>query len=134
MDYANVQANYNNANFIYYHPNCAYRWGDALRVVIKHLVAGHNVYFHCVWGADRTGTLAMLIQGLCGVEQKDIEKEFELTGFYRDKDRTWDYWGENLEYIKTQKGNTLQEQFETYCQRIGVTMEEIEQLRNELLE
>lgn len=134
VDYVNIMANYNHANFIYYHRDCAYRWGDALRTVIRSLAEGKNVYFHCVWGADRTGTLAMLIQGLCGVEQKDIEKEFELTAFYRDKNRTWDYWGENLEYIKTLKGNTLKEKFETYCIRVGLTIDDIETLRRELLE
>lgn len=134
VEYVNLMPNYNHANFIYYHRDCAYRWGDALRTVIKGLTEGKNIYFHCVWGADRTGTLAMLIQGLCGVSQSDIEKEFELTAFYRDKNRTWDYWGENLEYIKTLNGNTLKEKFETYCKRVGLTETDIEQLRNELLE
>lgn len=41
----------------------------------------YPVYFHCVWGADRTGTLAFLINGLLGVEYDDLAKDFELTSF-----------------------------------------------------
>ncbi len=43
--------------------------------------SNYPVYFHCVWGADRTGTLAFLINGLLGVEYDDLAKDFELTSF-----------------------------------------------------
>lgn len=36
-------------------------------------------YFHCIWGADRTGTLAFLINGLLGVSYDDLVKDFMLT-------------------------------------------------------
>lgn len=41
----------------------------------------YPVYIHCNAGADRTGTICMLIEGLLGVSVEDIYKEFELTSF-----------------------------------------------------
>lgn len=41
----------------------------------------YPIYFHCVSGADRTGTLAYLINGLLGVSYEDLIKDFELTSF-----------------------------------------------------
>ena len=41
----------------------------------------YPVYVHCNAGADRTGTICMVIEGLLGVSVNDIYKEFELTSF-----------------------------------------------------
>lgn len=41
----------------------------------------YPVYFHCNAGADRTGTIAFLINGLLGVSREDLTKDFELTSF-----------------------------------------------------
>jgi len=43
--------------------------------------ANKPVYFHCSLGRDRTGTLAMLLLGVLGVDEGDISKEYELTQF-----------------------------------------------------
>ena len=37
------------------------------------------MYFHCHGGSDRTGTLAFLLEGLLGVSESDLSKDFELT-------------------------------------------------------
>ena len=38
--------------------------------------------FHCIGGADRTGTLAFCIQALCDVDDDTLVKDWELTGCY----------------------------------------------------
>ncbi len=43
--------------------------------------SSYPVYFHCNAGADRTGTLAFLLNGLLGVSYSDLIKDFELTTF-----------------------------------------------------
>lgn len=43
----------------------------------------YPMYFHCVWGADRTGTVAFIINGLLGVSYEDLAKEYSLTTFSR---------------------------------------------------
>ena len=54
---------------------------DAIRQIILWLDEGRNIYFHCIGGADRTGTLAFLIEALLGVSESDLSKEYELTTF-----------------------------------------------------
>lgn len=44
-------------------------------------------YFHCVAGADRTGTLAALILGSLGVSEEDIIRDYELTSFSTEGNR-----------------------------------------------
>ena len=59
----------------------------AIRQVIEWLSDGEVVYFHCMAGADRTGTLAFLIEALLGVSESDLSKDYELTTFTKSIDR-----------------------------------------------
>ena len=54
---------------------------QAIRSIIGWLGEGRNVYFHCAGGADRTGSLAFLIEALLGVSENDLSKDYELTTF-----------------------------------------------------
>ena len=38
-----------------------------------------HVYFHCWGGADRTGTIAFLLNAICGVSYTDLVIDYELT-------------------------------------------------------
>ena len=58
--------------------------------IIYELKHGRPVYFNCRQGADRTGTMAYLIEGLCGCEEysnaaggNQLALDYELTGFSR---------------------------------------------------
>ena len=42
----------------------------------------YPIYYHCRAGADRTGTVTFLLNGLCGVSFADLTKDFELTSFF----------------------------------------------------
>ena len=57
-------------------------WQTYLRCVIDAVTHREPVYFHCTVGADRTGTLACVLEGLLGMSQSDIDKDYELTTFY----------------------------------------------------
>lgn len=57
-------------------------WQVYLRCVIDAVTHREPVYFHCTAGADRTGTLACVLEGLLGMSQSDIDKDYELTTFY----------------------------------------------------
>jgi protein-tyrosine phosphatase len=39
----------------------------------------YPVVFHCRAGADRTGFLSYLINGLCGVSYENLTRDYELT-------------------------------------------------------
>lgn len=56
-------------------------WQLYLRCVIDAVTHREPVYFHCTAGADRTGTLACVLEGLLGMSQSDIDKDYELTTF-----------------------------------------------------
>ncbi len=60
-----------------------------LRDVFSTLADENNypVYFHCNAGADRTGTLAFLLEGLLGVSYEDTIRDFELTSFSKFGER-----------------------------------------------
>lgn len=64
------------------------------------LSEGKAVYLHCVGGADRTGTLAFLIEALVGVSESDLSKDYELTSFDGSHTRRRSDPGQgNTEYI-----------------------------------
>lgn len=52
----------------------------------------YPMYIHCNYGADRTGTMAFLINGLLGVSYEDLMKDFELTSFTPSEKR----WRSNI--------------------------------------
>ncbi len=56
---------------------------NAMRSIFDVLANEENypVYLHCNAGADRTGSLTYLINGLLGVSYEDLTKDFELTSF-----------------------------------------------------
>ena len=57
-------------------------WKFYLQVVFDSVSHDKPVYFHCGVGADRTGTIAVMLEALLGVSQSDIDKDYELTNFY----------------------------------------------------
>ena len=64
---------------------------EAIRAIIGYLGQGKAVYFHCAGGADRTGTLAFLIEALVGVSESDLSKDYELTTFAGTNKRLRDF-------------------------------------------
>ena len=61
----------------------------------------YPVYFHCLVGQDRTGTLAYLILGLLGADYDDITRDYELTQFSAagsgmDRQKSWTFSGSGV--------------------------------------
>ncbi|MBO7120090.1 MAG: leucine-rich repeat protein [Bacteroidaceae bacterium] len=93
------------------------------------------VYFHCHIGADRTGTLAILLEGLLGVSESDMYKDYELTTFSLYETHRYK---ENVDgimtYIKSLSGETLTDKFYTYCHdELGLSAKEIADFRMKML-
>lgn len=108
---------------------------EALRFVMEEVQKGHAVYIHCVWGADRTGMLCMLIEGLLGATESSINKDYELTSFCGDtRYRTSEAFTSQLGYIKSLPGETLRDKFESYWLMVGISHDEIEHFRQLMLE
>lgn len=65
---------------------------QAYRVAVKQLAYniknGTPTYIHCLAGADRTATLCMLIEAICGVEKVNLDRDYELTSFSQEWNKT----------------------------------------------
>jgi len=59
-----------------------YLWKKVLDAIMDSVLHSKPVYFHCGIGADRTGVVAMCLEGILGVSRADVDMDFELTNFY----------------------------------------------------
>ena len=113
---------------------------DEIRVFVD--PANYPVYIHCSLGRDRTGTIVMLLQGLIGVGKSDIMMDYELSIFSvtgtldnasidalrSNIQATYNYLNSSFE------GETFAEKVENYLLSCGITAEEIQDIRANLLE
>lgn len=80
---------------------------SALRTIMEDIVANpnKNIYFHCTHGADRTGTIAYLIEAILGVDNETRDRDYELTSFSGRPDRTrfYDYTTKTSSFSTTRK-------------------------------
>lgn len=91
-------------------------WQLYLRCVIDAVTHREPVYFHCTAGADRTGTLACVLEGLLGMSQRNIDKDYELTTFYSGsgtdalaRRRNEPEWIRLINAIKAVSGDTFRD-------------------------
>lgn len=82
---------------------------EAIRFIFDSVKKDKPLYFHCMYGADRTGTVACIIESLLGLSSSDIDKDFELTSFYQSKKRTSDLWIRVQNQINAFAGSTRAE-------------------------
>ena len=139
----------NNGGFYYnnYPNGIGYRTGrDVLAKEIKYFANRDNypIYYHCAIGRDRTGSLAMVLNSLLGVSKKDIGIDYEISMFARvstsdvNDDLVQDlvdqvYYIYNYIY-GGYTGSNMQEKTEAFLSDIGVTQEEINNIKDILLE
>ena len=104
----------------------------------------YPIYFHCIAGADRTGSLAYILNGILGVPEKELELDWEHT-FYPDlpdnqANGNPTYWRlmknlvDGLTAKYTKPGDTVQQRIEKYLLDSGITPEEIAEFRSIMLE
>ena len=72
---------------------------DGIKGVFEAIANPDNlpVYIHCTAGADRTGTICYLINGVLGVEYEGLVQDFELTSF-SEQGRRWRSSVKNWEF------------------------------------
>lgn len=110
------------------------RWRWQLIFMVNNLKRNRNVYYHCVWGGDRTGYTALLLEGLLGVDYDGLIKDYELTSFYatgREKSKIEPL----LDTIMTYEGSTLQEKFNSFfIKTVKSSQDDIDYFREAMLE
>ena len=113
---------------------------DEIRVFVN--PDNYPVYIHCSLGRDRTGTLVMLLQALIGVSKSDIMMDYEFSVFSvtgtLDNASISAIRGNiqaTYKYISnTYEGETFAEKTANYLMSCGITAEEIQTIRDILLE
>ena len=110
----------------------------------------YPIYFHCAGGADRTGTLAFVLEGICGASESDLVIDYELTtcsGMYGPRLRNADtrlnpiVYKPNrdcilrmLDLVKSYKGETLADKFANCARHLWrLTDGDIAAIRRELM-
>ena len=97
----------------------------------------YPIYVHCRGGADRTGEISFLFNGLAGVSLEELYDDYELSALGPFPcSRNFEYFQKWQETIATYSSKELpiQEQIEKYCLAIGLTPEEISAIRQNILE
>ncbi len=119
----------------------------AMQWTIDELRKGKPVYFHCVYGADRTGTLAFIIEALLGVGENEIAIDYELTSFSyglnspprrrgpKNEISVYRYRQMVEGVLSSQfKGNTLQEKIRLFLESGGIPSADIDWFISYMLE
>ena len=110
------------------------RWRNEFEFIVDCLKHDMPVYQHCIWGADRTGVLSMMLEALLGVSYSDIVKDYELTSFSEGIRRKASI-DKLLDYFEQFDGITLQEKMEHFfTQKLQVSRDDIDYFRDEMLE
>ncbi len=103
---------------------------DEVREIFSDLakVEKYPIYLHDTYGVDKTGSICYILEALLGMSENSLIKEYELSAFHNLKtDRN------NIrtvaEGLKTYGGISMQENAENYLLSIGVTEEEISDIK-----
>lgn len=109
----------------------------AILQFIKNAKAGKCTFVHCQGGADRTGTYIFYIEGLLGVSDSDLCKDYEITSFYYHKERNDpERYLPMIKALQRQYGTDISigEAIYKSALSMGLTEQDIEDLRSLMLE
>ena len=105
--------------------------------IMQNVISGIPTYIHCQAGADRTGTICMVLEALLGVAGRDCDKDFELTTFYYQgayyRPRTDSNWVALRNYINGLQGDTLRDKTVSWCKLIGIQASLINRYRKAMI-
>ena len=110
------------------------RWKREFEFIIANLKEGRAIYHHCAWGADRTGVLSMLLEGMLGVTFDNIIKDYEVTAFAEggiSKSRLQPI----LDYLNGLEGNTFSDKVTGFwLNSVQVSQTDIDYFKSVMLE
>lgn len=109
-------------------------YGRAFRMLRKE---NFPLYFHCWGGADRTGTFALLIGALLGIEDERLYQDYELTSLsvWGERSRKREYFQKFLElFLPLAPDGTHETRARIFFRQCGITDMEINDFRNLMLE
>lgn len=97
--------------------------------------ANYPIAFHCIGGQDRTGTLAFLLEALLGVDDEELNRDWECSGFTNPG--VWfrheTLFNQIYEAVNAYPGANTREKTEAYLRDCGLTDDDFARLRKLLL-
>ena len=110
-----------------------------IQTIMQNVVDSVVTYIHCSAGADRTGTVASILNGILGVSQLDLDIDFELTSmtpkedFIRPRygeDGYGKYWKSWKDYINGLGGDNP---YIEWCKTVGISTDLINSYRKAMI-
>ena len=97
--------------------------------------ANYPILFHCIAGADRTGSLATILNGLLGVDEDLLHRDWQFTWTGRSKPvkAPEQRWRRLMSVFRKYEGATLNERIEKYVLSCGFTAGDIAAFRRMML-
>lgn len=124
-------------NFVWYSLADKATWKEILNYVIEAVTHNEPVYFHCSAGADRTGTVACLLEAILGINQSDIDKDYELTCFATGtgtdaeaRRRNETDWKNLISQIEQYPGNTFRDKAVSFATSCGIPASKLDAFRS----
>lgn len=107
-----------------------------MRQIVENVIHGEPTYFHCQAGADRTGVIAAMVEGVCGVNSANMDRDYELTSFYPTYHRTRldTNWVALKNYINGLDGSTLRDKCVQWFIKMGFTIAELNAFRAAMID
>ena len=114
-------------------------WGKAAFARVFRLFLDPGSYpidFHCIAGADRTGSLAFVLGALLGVEEEELRRDWEATAF----------WNTDRDFVHAKRfdllvagfdafpGGTIHERVEAWVRSCGFGDADVAAFRERMLE
>lgn len=96
----------------------------------------YPLVFHCIGGTDRTGMFAFMLNALLGVDEEELIRDYEMSFIALggvDK-RHYEWMESMLKTAHELPGDTLADKFRRYFISLGFTEEEVDGVREFLLE
>lgn len=124
--------------YVWYSLSNTVAWREILRCIFDCVLATTPVYFHCSAGMDRTGTVACIIEALLGVNQSNIDKDYELSSFAGTaylKKRNGVQWAQLIGEINALTvGSTFRDKVVNWVASLGFTAAEINAFRAAMID
>ena len=127
-------------------------WQYVLRAIFDAVAHDEPLIFHCQGGSDRTGTVACVVEALLGMDQSDIDRDYELStfgislgeGVYEAKRRTDIHSDDNPELLRWRDlieqitsltvGDTFRDKVVNWVASLGFTADEINAFRHLMID